>query len=84
MLFYLSATEALISHKKEAKRSRWPSAAPSLGLTCGAQGFGFELKEEVASFPSLFCFKIDLCHVPIIVFCYSTVVMWQLAIIVLY
>ena len=60
-------TRALEILEEQSKKHRLPSVAPSLGLTCGAQGCGFELEEEVASFLSLFFFKIDLCHVPIIV-----------------
>ena len=41
---------------------------------------GLRLEEEVASFPSLFLVKIDLCHVPILVCWYSIIVLWQLVI----
>ena len=41
---------------------------------------GLSLKEDIASFPSLFRVKIGLCHVPILVCWYSIIVMWQLAI----
>ena len=41
---------------------------------------GSSLEEDIASFPSLFRVKIDLCHVPMLVCCYSMIVKWQLAI----
>ena len=41
---------------------------------------GSSLKEDVASFPSLFNVNNDLCQVPFLVCWCSMVVMWQLAI----
>ena len=41
---------------------------------------GSSQEEDVASFPSSFRIKIDLCRVPILVCWYSIIVMWQLSI----
>ena len=84
MLFYQSATVPGRWKAGKTKSRRVACQEELQVLLVERKVAGSNLEEDVASFLSLFCVKVDLfviCHVPIIACWYSKIiVMWQLAI----